>query len=194
MWKLKTAPAVEPITTSEAKLHLKLDSDTTDDTLIAALITAARETIENLTGRALINQTWEMALEEWPEDEDELKLYPSPLSSVTSVTYTDVDGITQTWSPTTGYTADTYSIPGQLLLRYGQYWPVNREIENSILITYVCGYGAASSSVPGPLKAAMLLLIGHWYENREAVNVGSITSELPFTVEVLIAPYRVIEL
>ncbi len=64
MWKLKTAPAVEPISTSEAKLHLKLDSDTTDDTLIAALITAAREIIENMTGRALINQTWEMSLKE----------------------------------------------------------------------------------------------------------------------------------
>lgn len=193
MWKLKTAPAVEPISTSEAKLHLKLDSDTTDDTLIAALITAAREIIENKTGCALINQTWEMSLKEWPENEDALKLYPSPLSSITSVVYVDVNGDTQTWSGSTGYQADTYSMPGQLVLRYGQYWPVNREIENSILITYVCGYGASAASVPGPLKAAILLLIGHLYEHREAVEIGRTTAELPLGVEMLISSYRVIE-
>lgn len=41
------------------------------------------------------------------------------------------------------------------------------------------------------VKAAMLLLIGHWYANREAVNIGNITSEVPFAVEALLQPYRI---
>lgn len=41
------------------------------------------------------------------------------------------------------------------------------------------------------VKAAMLLLIGHWYANREAVNIGNITSEIPFAVEALLQPYRI---
>ena len=42
---------------------------------------------------------------------------------------------------------------------------------------------------PG-IWAAMLLLIGHWYANREAVNVGNITSELPLGVEALLFRHR----
>lgn len=40
------------------------------------------------------------------------------------------------------------------------------------------------------ITTAMLLLIGHWFENRESVVVGTITSELPMAVQALISPYR----
>lgn len=40
------------------------------------------------------------------------------------------------------------------------------------------------------VTTAMLLLIGHWYESREAVVIGSISSELPMAVEALLTPYR----
>lgn len=36
---------------------------------------------------------------------------------------------------------------------------------------------------------AMLQLIGHWYENREAINIGNITSEIPITTNMLLQPY-----
>lgn len=190
-YKLKTAPTVEPITLSEAKLHLKLDSDTTDDTLITALITAAREACENFTGRAFVNQTWEATFDEFPAGEDEIELYPAPLSSITSLTYKDVNNATQTAAATV-YEADPYSLPGTLALKYGQSWPVALEIQNSITVTYVAGYGATAASVPGPIKAAMLLLIGHLYENRESVEVGQTAEVLPHGVEFLLSPYRVI--
>ncbi|MFZ1874881.1 MAG: head-tail connector protein [Chania sp.] len=41
------------------------------------------------------------------------------------------------------------------------------------------------------VKAAMLLLVGHWYANREAVNIGNVTSSIPFAVESLLQPYRI---
>lgn len=194
-YKLKTAPTVEPITSTEAKLHLKIDSDTTDDTLIAALITAARESCENYTGRAFINQTWELTLEEWPEDTEDasIVLRPAPLSSITSITYKDENGTTQTASASTLYEADTYSEPGRACLKYGQLWPSIQEIQNSIKVTYVVGYGAAASAVPGPIKAAILMLIGHLYEHRESVAVGVSVNEMPMGVQFLLDPYRVIE-
>ena len=40
------------------------------------------------------------------------------------------------------------------------------------------------------ITTAMLLLINHWYENRGAVIVGSISSPLPMAVESLIGPYQ----
>ncbi len=40
------------------------------------------------------------------------------------------------------------------------------------------------------LSTAMLLIIGNWYANREAVVVGTITSELPMAVNALIEPYQ----
>lgn len=36
------------------------------------------------------------------------------------------------------------------------------------------------------IEQAVLLLVGHWYANREAVVVGSITSAMPLAVERLL--------
>lgn len=193
-YKLKTAPTVEPVSLAEARMHLRIDSDCTDeDTLISALITAARQAAENYTGLALINQTWEATFEEWP-DEDEITLRPGPLSSITSITYVNTDGVTTTASSSTLYTSDTYTLPGAAVLRYGQVWPAIREIENSILVTYVAGFGTAATSVPGPIKAAILLLLGHLYEHRESVSVGVSVADLPQGFEYLLNPYRIIEM
>ncbi|MGX7356231.1 head-tail connector protein [Citrobacter sp. ESY80] len=41
------------------------------------------------------------------------------------------------------------------------------------------------------VKAAMLLLIGHWYANRESVAVGQTVAEVPLAVEALLQPYRI---
>lgn len=41
---------------------------------------------------------------------------------------------------------------------------------------------------------ALLLLVGHWYENREQVSVGSTITSFPFGFESLLDPYRLIPL
>lgn len=58
-------PAVEPITLSEAKAHLRV-TDTVEDALISNLIKAAREEVEQATGLALITQEWRLYLDSWP--------------------------------------------------------------------------------------------------------------------------------
>lgn len=186
---LSSAPATEPVTTAELKSHLRVDS-TDEDTLIASLGTAARQYVEEQTRRALVTQTWVLKLDEFPESDGEILLPRPPLVSVSSVTYVDTAGSTQTLSSSV-YSVDTTDTPGRITLAYDQTWPTVRDQRNAITVTYVAGYGAASA-VPDALKAAIKLLVGHWFTNREGVVTGTIATEIPMAVDALLAPYRVL--
>lgn len=186
-----TAPAVEPVSLAEAKAHLRIDIDD-EDTLIGGLITAARSHLEN-TARpklAMVNQTWEYIADSWPAG-DTLELRPYPLVSVTSIKYTDDDGGETTYS-SANYLVDTYSQPGRVRLKSASAWPGTtlREL-NGLAIRFVAGYGAAGSAVPVQLRQAILLLVGHWYENREPVlTTGMMAAPLPMTVDALFRNWR----
>lgn len=189
---LVTAPSVEPVTLIETKLHLRVDHDA-DDALINTLILTARQTVESLTHRALITQTWDDKRDEFPCDESWWLLKP-PVSSVTSVTYTATDGTSTTWS-TSLYTTDLPSGPqarlGRIVPAYGQYYPTTRSVVNAATVRYVCGYGTTADTVPAPLIAAMKMLIGTWYDPaRASVNVGNIVTVIPQTVDWLVWPYK----
>ncbi|HDL8117429.1 TPA: phage gp6-like head-tail connector protein [Yersinia enterocolitica] len=41
------------------------------------------------------------------------------------------------------------------------------------------------------IDTAILLLIGHWYTNREATVIGVTSKQLEFTVDSLLQPYRI---
>lgn len=186
-----TAPAAEPLTMTETKLHLRVDI-ADDDTLISALITAAREYAEQVTRRALITQTLRYSLDGWP-DGDRIALPMPPLQSVNSIVYTD-DESTEATLSTDDYLVDSEGIMGQVVLKSTASWPSTtlRDV-NGVQITYVAGYGDAGSDVPQPILQAMLLMIGHWYENREAIlTTGAMPKALPLAVEALLWPYRVI--
>lgn len=188
---LITPPTVEPVSLTEAKAHLRIDI-ADDDTLIGSLITAARSHLEN-TARpklAMINQTWEYIADSWPGG-DTLELRPYPLQSVTSITYTDPDAAA-TVLASSNYVVDTYTQPGRLRLKTAANWPGTtlREL-NGLAIRFVAGYGAAGSAVPIQLRQAILLLVGHWYENREPVmTTGMMAAPLPMTVDALFRNWR----
>lgn len=189
--KVTTEPLVEPVTLTEAKLHLKVDH-TEDDSLITILIQAARETIEQKTNRSLITQTRTMKMDYFPrnygygykQDWAAITLPFGPVSSITSVKYYDEDEVQQTLSSTL-YWVDSNSGVPKVVVKDS--WPSTYTMPNAVEIIYVAGYGSASSNVPKALKHAMYLIIGHLYENRE--QAGKIQHELPFGVHELIAPY-----
>lgn len=156
------APASEPVTLAEAKAHCRVDTDT-ENTLITALITAARETAEAETGRQLISATWTLKLDEFPEDDGCIELRHPPLSSVTSIVYLDADGASQTLSAS-AYQVDTAGTFGRIVLAPGETWPTTEADRiNAVTITFVAGY----TTVPETLKLAIKLMVGHWFENRE---------------------------
>jgi len=130
-----TPPAAEPIYLDDAKLYLRVDH-TDDDTLIAALIVAARQYAEDVTARAIVCQTRKLYLDNWPYV---IVLPGPPLIEKTSVQYYDVEGSLQTLDPSL-YDVDTDSTPGRITVGYCDTWPAVYGIEKAIIVTYVCGY------------------------------------------------------
>ncbi len=116
-----------------------------------------------------------------------------PLASVTSVKYPDSAG-TQTTLAASEYTVDTAVTPGRLFLKYGHYWPVTiLQPHSAVVVRFVAGFGAASA-VPEDLRQALLLLVGHFYENREAVipqsGVSINPAVVPLAYDSMILEYR----
>jgi uncharacterized phiE125 gp8 family phage protein len=186
---LTTAPAVEPVTTSEAKSHLRVDY-ADDDTLIGTLITAARQMVEAITRRALITQTWDLWLDAFP-GEAHIEIPLPPLQSITSITYYDDADIATTFS-STNYYVDTKREPGRIVLRDTASWPsATLRGANGAAIRFIAGYGLAVA-VPQQLKQATLLMVGHLYEHREAVSDERQLETLPLGFEYLLWPYRVL--
>jgi uncharacterized phiE125 gp8 family phage protein len=187
---LVSAPASEPFALDDAKTHLKVDV-TTDDELISTLLIAARELCETVTHRAFITQTWDYKLDAFPTC-DELWLPKPPVSSVTSISCVDGTGTTQTWGASY-YRLDAPTGPharrARITPAYGVVYPSTQDVTGAVTVRFVCGYGGAAA-VPSSIKAAMKLLIGHWYENRESVNVGNIVNVMPQAADALLWPFK----
>ena len=192
--KTITAPAAEPVLLADAKLHLRIVG-TDEDTYLTHLIKVAREKVERDSRRALITQTLELQLDRFPGCRDVIALpYAAPLQSVTSIKYTDIDGTTETTMGTDDYEVDIDVDPGRVRPVSTETWPPTDTALGAVRIRYVCGYGAAGTSVPATLLHCMYLLIEHWYCNRGIVVIGQTSKELEITYQDLIQPYMVREL
>lgn len=188
--QIVTAPTEEPITLDEAKDHLRVDG-TDEDALIMGLIKAARVQCELHSRRRFVTQTWELGLECWPADA--IVLPGPPLQGVTWLKYTDSAGVQATMS-SGDYVVDTLSEPGRLLLGYGKCWPmVTLQAGPAIRVRYVAGYGTPYV-VPETYKQAIKLLVGHYYENREAVvlspGLTAAQGQVPMAVDALLMTDR----
>lgn len=185
---LITPPSGEPVSLEEARLHLRIDSDD-EDPLVAALIRAARDYVERQTGRALITQTWQFTQDRFPWYGEVIRLGRAPVQSVTFVKYLNSSGVLTTLA-STEYIADitTYGA-GEIVLGYQKTWPTIQDQRNAITVEFIAGYGSNATSVPPSLKAAILLVLGDLYANREAQVAGMTINENP-TVERLLNPYR----
>lgn len=165
--RISVQPAEEPVSLSDAKLHLRVDGPD-EDALIASLISAARLYCEDVSRRAFVTRTYTVDLWGW---QDCIELPHPPLVGVTSIVYTDAAGSAVTLANTV-YGVDTQREPGRVYLAQDQQWPTATLRDYApIRITYTAGYGAATA-VPATYKAAVLLYLGHLYENREAVVAG----------------------
>jgi len=195
-----TPPASEPITLDEAKAHLRQDVSA-EDSLIETLIQVAREHTENVTGRALITQTWKYALDDFPpfywqphnhrhhvHDQHAIRLPKAPVQSVESVEYVAPDGSNQTVDASV-YRVDSVSEPARVTEADGSHWPTTNSVTNAVTLTFKAGYGDTASDVPAAIRQAILLLIGHWYDHRRTVE-GDGMAEMPMSAKSLLAPYK----
>ena len=187
-----TAPAVEPVTSTEAKLQARVEHSA-DDALITGLIKAARNRAEVQTGRALITQTLAMTWSGFPTGSGIIRL-PRPLvQSISSIQYVDTAGVTQTWAADqyeTDLPSGEQGMYGRIVPAFGVSYPTTRRQLVAVTMTWVAGYGLAAT-VPEAIKAAMKLMISHWYEHREEVVTGTISVEVPKTADTLLSLYTV---
>lgn len=188
--------STEVLTLEEVWAHLKIDTDVTgsppshpDDAMLTAMIHAAHEAAESYTGRAIVRASYTLALDEFPSGKLDFQTWP--VISVESVVYIAPDG-TETTLSAAEYILDDYDTPAHL--HPVTSWPATKTVPNAVLIAYTAGSTNDLSPDPYPcplaIKQAMLLMIGHWYENRQAV-VGTQRYELPMGVTALLMPHRI---
>lgn len=202
-WNVLTPSAYEPVSVDDAKTHCRI-TGSADDALLAFYIAAARKHVEDVSWRTLMPSVQTLTLDNWPEG-DTIRLPRPPLQSVTHVKYTDSSGTLTTFS-SASYVVDTASTPGRIRLKTGYSWPsaILREA-GGIVVTYLAGVHSAAAdasnlttvraAVPRTHVAAILLIVGHLYENREAVVVGSglTAMQLPLGIDALLMPDRAFE-
>lgn len=188
---LLAGPATEPVTLPEAKAYVRVD-DTAEDNLISTLISAARIHVESVTGRALIEQSWRVVLDDWPPDRL-VKLPVAPLLSLTAITAYDAEG-DGTNIGLAEVMLETHVAPARLFLPSSfPDAPLLRD-RQAIEIDYVAGYGDEAEDVPSALKQAVLALIGHWFEHRDAVVLAGSGAVVPSGFDRLLSPYRQVAL
>lgn len=190
-----TAPAAELITLAQARSHLKLETEGSppthpDDALVEALIVVAREAAENYTGLVIALREFTVAFDEFPSYEIETGLWP--VTAVVSVNYSDQNGDPQVVNAA-NYMLDNYARPARIASPV-EPWPATEVAPNAASATVTAGFtdGSSPDTYPCPkaIIQAMLLTIGHLYENRQSV-VGTQRYELPMGVQSLLTPYRI---
>lgn len=177
----ETATTAEPVTWDDFAAHCRIDS-TGERTVIEAYLTAARVLAEQQSHRALMQRTVTLNLDRFPSGRRILELPRPPLASVTSITYLDSAGSTQTLA-STDYIVDRAGMPGRVQPIEGQVWPTAADRIAAVTITYQAG-ATASSNVPETDKQAIRMLVGHWFANREAV--GTVPGQIAFAWDTLI--------
>lgn len=188
-----SGPTVEPVTLAEAKAHLRIDS-TDEDTLVDSLITTAREYIEEQTRLSLVATRWRYRLEGFPEDGGDIELPRRPMLLSTNANKNLSSPVVRYWQGTENeeiflldqtdgdFLAATGN-PPTVRLYNAWLWPfVTTWRPLPVEVEYTAGYGTDGANVPRPLKMAILLLVGHWYQNREAASQET-GLPIPFAVE-----------
>jgi uncharacterized phiE125 gp8 family phage protein len=175
--KIYTLPVLEPITRPELKLHLRIGDDTTEDSLLTALITSAREHVEDITRRALLSQTWDYWLPGWPSSNEIPLPFGNLQSAGLSIKWKDSAGTETTLTVTTDYIVETNGEGiGKIVLPYGGTWPSGTLYpSNPITIRFTCGWTTAAL-VPYKIKAAIKMICAKMYEDRGEDVVGALVT------------------
>lgn len=186
---LITGPSVEPITRAEVKESQRITDCVLDDVL-DRYIEAAREYAEDRTRIAMIDQTWELVMYEFPVLHECISLCKNP-TSITSIKYYDLNNVEQTWD-SNNYQLDLYSNPPKIRLAADvDEWPSTYDRWDGVKIQFVAGFGASGDDVPTRLKQAMHLTVGHWTKHSPQVELGVPTSLMvPHSVNQLLDSYR----
>ncbi len=183
---VSTVPSPAPLELAVVKTHCRVLHGG-DDVYLAQLSLAALEAAEAATHRQLLTATWDLQVDRFPDDRQPLRLPLGAWQATTSVSYVDTAGDTQTLDAAKYTTVGTE--PALIWPAYGQVWPATRVQAGAVTVRFTCGYGDSHEQIPTLLRQGMLLLVGHWYVNREAIITGAIATEMPIGVAAIFAQF-----
>lgn len=174
----------EPVTLAEAKAQCRMVEDDSEDTFITSLIAPARAYVERVSRRLFVGGERTETFARWG---DYLEIWRSPITSVDDVSYSTTDDPVDD-EAYTGFVANL-GFPARISPGDGDEFP-DLITGGTITVTYTAGALDTTSEEYLIGKRAMLLLIGHWFEFREAALVGSVSSEIAFAVSSLLDELR----
>jgi len=176
------------VSLADIKEHCRVDG-TDEDDYLTGLVAAAEAVIDGpngMVGKAIATQQWTLTKHRLAGNED-LIIPVVPFRDAVSLTYYDADNVQQTADLANDYTVFGNEDFG--FIRPLTSWPVMYDRPDALTLVFHAGFGDVAD-VPQNLVAAAKLLVAHWYESREPVVIGTITSKLPFSVETLINIHR----
>ena len=183
------APANEPLTTAQAKLHLNIETaETFFDAYLDDLVKVARELVETETGLQLITATWELYLPRFPQGRERLYIPIGPVLSITNIDYPDTAGVAATINVTTGIQKTIHESPAYLTPAYDASWPAVRQLVDGVKITFTAGHGSTLSS-NARAEHLVRLLVAHWFRHREPAAEKTF-NQIPLTARRLIDQLR----
>lgn len=206
-YEIVTPPTLEPLSIEEARAQSRVIGVTDYDEDLTWLIQVAREKVEADSERAFLTQTRRLWVDQFPNagarGQITLNPFPSqpwlyggaiqaleigvkPITAINAIEYINQAGSWTTWD-SANYIADLVTYPCRITPAYGLIWPICRVQINAVKITFTCGYSSAAAT-PAMARHAMRLLIGHWFENREAV--GKVPAQIEIGYESLINAIR----
>lgn len=171
-------PANEPVSLSDAKVHLEY-TGTAKNAFITSLIKSARRMCEAYTGLSFVTQTRQIKMDIFPTNGGFILVPYGPVQSIESFTYLNDNGGTTTMTENTDYVADYDSGICRLFAidSDGEIdsWPTDlRERPQAITISYIAGYDeAVNEPLPEQIKQAILLQVATMFENRQDEVPGS---------------------
>lgn len=169
------APVGLAVTLAEVKTALRIDSEDHDE-LLTSLIQAAVEDAEGpdgFTGRALLEQTWDLFLDAFPTGDIEIPL--PPLIEVEGVFYSDSAGAETEFSAAS-YSYDGSVDPGRISLTVNGSWPTPAVVSNAVRVRFRAGYLSSDSppldAVPENIKQGLILnVMAHYDGGEDAANL-----------------------
>lgn len=183
-FRIETEPAAEPITLEEAKSHLRVTHDD-EDAIIRIYLVSARRWVEEYLHRALIDQVWEITLDDFPL---EITLPLGRISAVASIKYFDSSGIEQTLrGPTSGSPAGTdyqedltSDEQARISPPITSDWPQAQAHRlAAVTVQFTAGYGTKGSDLPASLLTGLLYRLTDLYEFRGATDgAGTASAKL----------------
>jgi len=160
-----TTPPAQVITTADLKTHLRhVTTTAAQDAEMVNFLAAALDHAQEYCSQSFGSQTLEAAFDRFPCDSyGAIELPRGPVTSVTSVKYTDENGAVQTWA-SANYFVDDYGLTTKIYRAFGIVWPVIQDIENAVKVVYVAG----ATVLPYAVRAALLMHVYEMDQHRSA--------------------------